>query len=136
MALDASGDLYVSENSNHAVRRITPGGAVTTFIGAYPTLTQGSTDGIGTAARLRSPWGLAFDGSGNLYVLDSWNQTIRKVTPARVVTTLASGPNANGYANGSLSAARFAYPMGLTCDPAGVLYVADTNNNAIRKVIP
>jgi sugar lactone lactonase YvrE len=94
----------------------------------------GSADGIGRAARFNNPKGVAVDSAGNVYVADSGNHTIRKVTPAGVVTTLAGLAGSPGSADGTGSAARFFQPSGLAADPAGNLYVADTANHRIRKV--
>jgi hypothetical protein len=95
---------------------------------------SGSLNGTGSAARFNTPRGLAIDSADNLYVADSANSTIRKVTPAGVVTTLAGLAGAFGSANGTGSAARFNAPYGIAIDSAGTLYVADTFNNTIRKV--
>jgi sugar lactone lactonase YvrE len=96
--------------------------------------TAGSTDGIGRAARFNNPNGVAVDSAGNVYVADSGNHTIRKVTPAGAVTTLAGLAGSPGSADGTGSAARFFQPSGLAADPAGNLYVADSRNSTIRLV--
>jgi sugar lactone lactonase YvrE len=94
----------------------------------------GSADGIGRAARFNNPNGVAVDTAGNVYVADSGNHTIRKVTPAGAVTTLAGLAGSPGSADGTGSAARFFQPSGLAADPAGNLYVADSRNSTIRLV--
>lgn len=97
----------------------------------------GFVDGTGTAARFANPYGLAIDSGGNLYVADTGNNAIRKVTPTGVVTTLAGGGPANaGYADGSGSAARFHRPANLSTDAAGNLYATDQNNYALRPITP
>ena len=97
---------------------------------------SGSSDGTGSAARFYGPYGVAVDTNGNVYVADSSNFTIRKVTPAGLVTTLAGLAGSNGSADGTGSAAQFYYPDGLTVDTNGIVYVADKFNHTIRKVTP
>ena len=104
---------------------------VTTLAGGVP----GSADGTGAAAGFNNLSGVAVDGAGNVYVADSNNATIRKVTAAGVVTTLAGTAGAHGSADGTGAAARFYAPRGVAIDSAGNLYVADTaSNSTIRKV--
>ena len=93
-------------------------------------------DGTGTAARFYAPTGVAVDSADNVYVADTYNNTIRKVTPARVVTTLGGMPGNFGTANGTGSAARFSNPAGLAVDGDGNIYVADFYFNTIRKGFP
>jgi len=94
----------------------------------------GSNDGPGSAARFYLPVGSAVDSSGNVYVADTYNHTIRKVTPAGVVTTLAGLAGTYGSADDTGSAARFNYPWGVAVDDLGNVYVADTSNYTIRKI--
>jgi DNA-binding beta-propeller fold protein YncE len=132
IAIDSTDTLYVADSAN-TIRKITPAGVVTTLAGlAY---NFGSTDGTGSAARFSNPRGIAVEAGGaNIYVADSSNQTIRKVTAAGVVTTLAGLPGSPGSTDGTGSAARFRFPSALTVDGAGTLFVADTNNHTIRQV--
>ncbi len=134
IAIDGSGNLYVTELGNNTVRMVTSGGVVTTLAGTAGS--AGSTDGTGTAARFNQPIGIAIDGSGNLYVADSNNNTIRKIASGGVVTTLAGSPGSAGTADGTGSAARFRSPRGVATDAAGNIYVADSGNCTIRKVTP
>ncbi len=134
IAIDASGNLYVADTNNDTIRKITPAGVVTTLAGTAGA--AGSTDGTGTAARFNSPLGIAIDASGNVYVADSDNDTIRKITPAGVVTTLAGTAGVAGSTDGTGAAARFSFPLGIGVDAAGNVYVADSNNDTIRKITP
>jgi len=133
MGFDSKGNLYVADTLNYVIRKMTPDGVVTTLAGSPGN--SGSVDGAGAAAQFSSPYGVAVDGGGNVFVADSGNNAIRKITSAGVVTTFAgkAGPNA-GNTNGNATDARFNNPSGLAADTAGNLYVSDTNNHTIRKV--
>ena len=134
VAVDGAGNVFVTDTGNDTIRKITPGGAVTTVAGT--PLTAGSTDGTGSAALFSVPIGIAVDGNDNLYVTEQENQTIRKITSAGVVTTLAGQAGSPGSADGTGSAARFDLPGGITLAPNGNLFVADTTNAEIREVTP
>jgi hypothetical protein len=125
------GDLYVTDSENHTIRRVTTSGLVTTIAG-NPGAT-GSADGSGTTALFNNPQGIVALG-GELYVTDSGNHTIRKVTTAGVVDTLAGSPGTPGSEDGSSAVARFRSPLGIaTLGPS--LYVSDSGNHTIRKVL-
>src|SRR5437764_538568 len=96
----------------------------------------GSADGTGSAASFNCPCGVTVDSGVNVYVADTSNSTIRKITPAGAVSTLAGTAGASGSDDGTGSAARFNFPFGLAVDSAGNIYVADTSNSTIRKVTP
>lgn len=132
VAVDANGNVYVADRSNHEIRKVTPGGVVTTLAGST---TMGSADGVGNAAAFAGPSGVEVDAAGNVYVADSGNFEIRKITPAGIVTTLA-GSTTQGTAEGIGPAASFNLPWGLAVDASGNVYVADHSNNMIRKITP
>lgn len=131
VAVDEAGNLFIADAENHRIRKITPGGIVTTFAGNG---TAGLTDGAGLAAQFSSPRGVAIDKDNNLFVADGYNHAIRKITPAGVVTTLAGGGGEYGFADGVGASAKFYIPKGVAVDGAGNVYVADDINHRIRKI--
>ena len=134
VAMGSADVLYVADFGSHTLRKVTTAGVVTTFAGTAGA--AGSTDGTGTAARFNKPSGLALDTAGNLYVADTGNSTVRKISPAGVVTTLAGLSAITGLKDGTGTLAWFNEPEGVTSDTTGNLYVADTGNAVIRKVTP
>ena len=134
VAVDSEGNVYVADGDNDTIRKITPRGVVTTLAGLAGE--SGSADGLGSAARFYLPWGVAVDSLGNVFVTDTFNSTIRRITPAGVVTTIAGNPDVTGSSDGAGSAAEFYYPTGITVDQADNVYVVDNNNFTVRKVDP
>ena len=125
IALDGVGNLYVGDFCNNTIRKITPAGEVTTFAGTAGE--SGSADGTGAAARFRLPKHVATDGAGNVYVGDWANYTVRRITPAGVVTTLAGQPGQCGGEDGPGTAARFCYVEGVAVDAAGNVFVSSAS---------
>ena len=132
--MDGAGNVYVADTGNDTIRKITPagGGHHPGRVGRQP----GSADGTGTAARFNDPGGRGGGRAGNVYVADTDNDTIRKITPAGVVTTLAGTAGQPAAPTAPAAAARFNDPTGVAVDGAGNVYVADTGNNTIRKITP
>ena len=133
LAIDGSGNIYASDTTNNTVRKIASDGNVTTLAGLAGI--TGASDGTGNSALFNHPAGLAVDDSGNLYVADTGNSLIRKITPTGVVSTIA-GVASSGLEDGTGSAALFNQPRDLTLDSSGNIYVADTGNAIIRKITP
>ena len=131
VAMDASGNVYVADYYNHKIRKITTLGVVTTLAGGA---TWGNTDGSGTAALFKNPTAIAVNQStGDVYVADTQNHRIRKITPAGVVTTFAGG--SQGYLDGTGTAANFNLPYDIAIDgSSGDIYVTDFGNHKIRKI--
>ena len=130
VAFDASGNVIVADTSNHRIRKVTPGGVVSTFAGSG---SGAFADGPGTSASFSGPYGIAIDAGGSLFVSDNANHRIRFVTPGGMVSTLA-GSGVGTFADGTGTNAAFRNPRGVAIDPDGNLIVADTLNNRIRKV--
>ncbi len=132
IAVDSANNLYVADTSNNTIRKIAATGTVTTLAGLAGRTS--SVDGSGTAARFEDPYALAVDATGNLYVADATDHSIRKITSDGTTTTLAGKGGSFGSTDGTGTAARFRGPLGIAVDSAGTVYVADTGNNLIRKV--
>lgn len=132
VVVDPQNNIYVADQSNHVIRKISAAGVVSTFAGSG---TAGFADGQGAAASFSSPAGIAIDHNGNLYVADETNQRIRKITPGGMVSTLA-GNGESGLIDGEGVAARFNSPIAVAVDADDNIYVADNANHSIRKITP
>ncbi|MXV52036.1 T9SS type B sorting domain-containing protein [Pedobacter sp. HMF7647] len=132
LVLDDAGNLYVSDQGNHKIRKISPSGMVSTLAGNGAS---GLVDGTGSNASFNNPRGLALDGAGNLYVADQVNNAIRKITPDGVVATFA-GSQASGFTNGPRQSARFNTPTAVAVDAGQNIYISDASNGAVRKITP
>lgn len=128
--LASSGEMYISDWRNHAIRHMSTSGSVTTFAGSG---TFGDTDGTGSNAEFSGPLGLAFDRNGHIIVADYANHKIRSITPAREVTTSA-GSGTAGLTDGAANAAEFNRPTDVAVAPDGEIYIAESENHAIRKL--
>jgi len=136
MTFDGAGNFYFCDFANNRIRRVTPGGTITTFAGNGEA-GFGGDGGTATAAQLNQPVSVAIDKDGNVYIADRGNQRIRKVAAATDVMTTFAGTGTAGFSgdNGQATAARLNSPNAVAVDAAGNLYIADTNNNRIRRVV-
>ena len=130
VAVDRQGNVYVSDRSNQRIRKITPQGIVSTLAGNGNT---GFKDGPGTQAEFHNPAGLTVDLNGNVYVADERNCRIRKMAPDGTVSTIAGSGAISGQ-NGPVEIANFSSPSGVAIDKEGNIYVADQDNQTIRKI--
>jgi sugar lactone lactonase YvrE len=140
IVVDKDGNILVADRKNHAIRKVTPQGVVTTIAGSFTgsgtSSLTGSSDGSASGARFNHPSDVLVDAAGNIYVADSGNHAIRKIDSSGNVTTLAGDLGYSGYQNGTADAAMFNSPQGIAIDAAGNIIVADTTNGLIRKVTP
>jgi uncharacterized repeat protein (TIGR01451 family) len=134
LALDSAGNLYIADMSNNRIRKITPGGVISTVAGTGVSGFSGD-GGAASSAQLSGPGGVAVDAAGNLYIADSFNNRIRRVNPAGIITTVA-GTGLAGFAGdgGLATSARLSFPTGLVLDSAGNLFIADNGNDRIRRI--
>ena len=130
IALDDSGNVYVADSRNYKIRKISHNGFVSTLAG---TGVSGNKDGIKDSATFSSPYGVVIDKAGNIFVTDGSNNKIRMISPTGIVSTFAGTGN-KGNADGLASSSSFSFPFGIALDTAGNIFIADQNNNKIRKI--
>lgn len=129
LVVDAAGNVFVTDAFNHLIRKITPAGVVTTLAGS----SKGYADGNGGAAQFDTPSGPAIDAAGNIFIADIGTNSVRKITPTGVVTTIARSLS-GGTTDGPVGTAQFSYPYAVAVDATGNIYFSDFNNNLIRKI--
>lgn len=123
LAIDATGNIYVADLNNYAIRKITPDALVTTFAGGQ----WGNQDGQGTSARFNRPMGITIDAAGNLYTTDYFNNNVRKITPSGLVTTIAG--NSSDYSS------RLYHPKAITVSPNGTLFISENDGDNLIRII-
>ena len=135
-AEDTAGNLFIADDGNNRIRKVTPGGVISTVAGNGTPGFSGD-GGPATSAQLAGPWGVAVDMAGNLFIAERYNNCIRKVTPGGVISTVA-GNGTQGFSGdgGPATSAQLFYPVGIAVDTAGNLFIADEYNYRIRKVTP
>jgi sugar lactone lactonase YvrE len=133
IAVDNSGDVYIADWGNDLIRKINVSGEITDVAGSKGD--PGSKNGVGSSASFYLPWGLVLDSMNNVYVADSYNNMIRKISTDGTVTTVA-GKKETGSTDGKDTSASFSHPAGLAIDKKGILYIADMGNNKIRNLSP
>jgi sugar lactone lactonase YvrE len=131
LAVSSSGTIYIGDSQNHVIRQMTPSGTVSLYAGTPGK--PGFQNGAAGSALFNQPNGLALKADGTLLVADYGNSSIRSISPAGQVATLA-GQDTHGFADGAPSSALFYWPVSIAVDATGVVWVADTSNHVIRKI--
>lgn len=134
LSADGAGNLYGGDTATHVVYRVTSAGRANLLAGAAGQ--AGSTDGTGTSARFNQPAGLAVGSGGEVWVVDEASNTVRRISAAGAVTTVAGAPTAAGSADGPGNQARFSGPVGIAVASGGTRFVADSGNHTIRRIAP
>ncbi len=137
VAVDGLGNLFIADTDNQRIRQVTPAGVISTVAGNGVCCAYAGDGGAATSAQINNPFGVAVDAAGNIYIADTNNYVIRKVTVSSgVISTVAGNGVCCGYSGdgGAATGAQLSNPNGVAVDAAGDVYIADTNNNRVRKV--
>jgi len=135
ISIDKDGSLYIVDYANHRIRKVSPNGIITTFAGAGGIGEYAGDNGLASKALFYFPWGISVDGVGNVYIADTLNSRIRKVTPKGIITTVAgTGRHKYGGDGGLAIQADIYFPTGVTVDQNGILYITEYGNSLIRRV--
>ena len=135
VAVDANLNVYIADTNNYRIRRVTPGGVISTVVGTGAAGYSGD-GGLAVNAKINSPHGMTFDSSGNLYFADMYNSCVRMVSPAGIISTAAGTCGSSGYAGDGAAAtsAKLNYPVDVAIDGGGNLFIVDGSNYCIREV--
>jgi len=138
VAFDAAGNLYIADSNNSCIRLVTPDQNIHTFAGQCSYALFVGDGGPAIQAKLNKPYSVAVDAYGSVYISDTGNQCLRKVTPGGIINTIAGTPTQSGFAgdNGPALQAKFYSPSGIALDASGNIYIADKSNSRIRKILP
>ena len=136
VSLDSVGNIYIADTNNHRIRKVTVSSGIMTTIAGTGISGYSGDNGVATSAALNYPYAVYVDSSGNVYIADTYNYRVRMVTASSSIMTTIAGTGIAGYTgdNGAASSASLNYPKAITLDSSGNMYVADTNNNIIRKI--
>jgi sugar lactone lactonase YvrE len=135
VSVDSAGNLYIADRNNNRIRKVTASSGIISTVAGNGTYGFSGDGGAATSAELEYPRGVAIDSVGNLYIADSYNERIRKVSASGIITTVAgNGTQGSSGDNGAATSAELFYPSSVSIDSAGNLYIADASNNRIRKV--
>jgi uncharacterized protein (TIGR03437 family) len=140
VAVDAAGNVYIADTNNSRVLKVAPSGSITktTTVAGTSVIGFSGDGGPATSAQLAYPSSLAVDAAGNIYIADSYNQRIRRVSAATGIITTVAGTKFSGYTGdgGSSTSAELSFPRVVLLDPSGNIYISDTQNNVIRLMTP
>ncbi len=136
VALDGLGSMYIADTNNHRIRKVNISTGTITTIAGSGSVGYSCAAGVATAVGLHNPFGVAADASGNIYIADTYNQCIRKVTAGNITTLAGNGIASFGGDGGPATSASLNYPSGVVVDGVGDIYIADVVNNRVRMVSP
>lgn len=134
IAFDAAGDLYIADTGNGVIREVSVATGEISTVAGVPGSQGYNGDGGATTSKLNSPWSVTVAPDSSLYIADTYNNRIRRVSGGTIATVAGTGVQGFGGDNGSAGAAALNLPIGVTFDPAGDLYIADSGNDRVRKV--
>lgn len=136
MAVDGAGNIFIADTENHRIRKVTASTGIITTVAGNGTSGYSGDGGAATSAELNAPYAVALDTAGNIYIADTQNYRIRKITASTGVISTVAGNGIQGYSGdgGTATSAEFGYPSGLALDTAGNIYIVDNSNQRVRKV--